>query len=77
MLLSIGALGLGEVGHTVSTLIAGLCVPHGKYACCLGKVGKCCTLSLAKLCSHPSPRSPCALSFQVLILTDTFCQVGV
>lgn len=32
------ALGLGEEGHSVSTLTAGLCVPDSKYAYCLGKV---------------------------------------
>lgn len=42
------ALGLGEVGHTVSTLTAGLRVPGSKYAYCLGKVSKCRALSLAQ-----------------------------
>lgn len=42
------ALGLGEAGHTVSTLTAGLCVPESKYAYCLGKVSERSTLSLAQ-----------------------------
>lgn len=39
------ALGLGELGHTLSTLTAGLCVPDSKYAYCLKKVSRCSTLT--------------------------------
>lgn len=42
------ALGLGEVGHTLSTLTAGLYVPDSKYTYCLRKVSKCGVLSLAQ-----------------------------
>lgn len=42
------ALGLGEVGHAVSTPTTGLCVPDSKYAYCWGKVSKCSALSLAR-----------------------------
>lgn len=62
------AIGLGEVGHTLSTLGAGLCVQV---------VPKCHALSVTQALGSSSPRSPCALSFQVLILIGIFCRVRV
>lgn len=47
------ALGLGEVGHTVSTLTAGIRVPGSKYTYCLGKVSVARCHSLKLLSSFP------------------------
>lgn len=66
--------------RAVSTLTASSCFPGNKYVCCLRKVSKQSTLSLAQallslsLCTLlPSPPRPsCVVSVQLLILIGTY-----